>query len=90
MINKEKNPVEWALFMYEHEDAHEHLGNLIEMLNNGKVDHSVELQVYLFHVYEHLNRAWHSRNHIGELSDDQWNEYSQFPSGQDLTNTVNE
>lgn len=29
MISRDDNPVQWATFMYELEDAHEHLGKLI-------------------------------------------------------------
>jgi len=79
MINSKDNPIEWSQLMYELEDAHEHLGNLIkEMSKEGRID--VEgYAVDVAHVYAHLNRAWNSREFIGEMSEAQWGEYRAFP-----------
>lgn len=32
VISNEENPIEWAQFIYELSDAHEHLGELIDKL----------------------------------------------------------
>ncbi len=80
MINSKDHPVEWALFLYELEDAEEHLKNLIMQLYSKSDIDEIEFKTHLFHVYEHLNRAWHSRNTIGEISSTQWQANSQFPA----------
>jgi hypothetical protein len=79
MINSKDNPLEWSQLIHELEDAHEHLGNLIkEMQTDGCIDiegYSIDVA----HVYAHLNRAWNSREIIGELSESQWEECREFP-----------
>lgn len=89
MITPDKNPVEWAMFMYELEDAQEHLTNLIKMLNNTRLTDESDFKVQLFHIYEHLNRSWHSRNTIGEISSDQWKKNSQLPKNLNLFDASN-
>ena len=32
------------------------------------------------HVFAHLNRAWNSREFVGEMSEKQWEEYRSFPN----------
>ena len=62
MINNKENPVQWPLLLYELEDAHEHLGKLIDEMNDrGEID-EIDYQVRLGHIYSHINRAWNSRN----------------------------
>ena len=65
--------------MQELEDAHEHLGNLIkEMQTDGRIDiegYSIDVA----HVYAHLNRAWNSREILGQLSESQWEVCREFP-----------
>ena len=80
MINNKDNPVEWSQLMSELEDAHEHLGQLInEMQENGSID--VEAYaVDVAHVYAHLNRAWNSRNFVGDMSDSQWEGFRPYPT----------
>lgn len=79
MIDSKANPIEWALLMYQLEDAHEHLGDLIkDMENEGRID--VEAYtIHIGHVYAHLNRAWNSREFKGDMSEQQWEEYRAFP-----------
>ncbi|MFA5982983.1 MAG: hypothetical protein WC782_03115 [Methylococcaceae bacterium] len=49
------------------------------MTESGVIDEESEFTVYLGHVYSHLNRAWHSRNQVEEISREQWLLSSQFP-----------
>ena len=58
MINNSTNSVEWALLIYELDDASEHLANLSrKMANQGAID-SEDFAIQLGHIYAHLNRAW--------------------------------
>ncbi len=83
MINSNDNPLEWIQLMYELEDAHLHLGDLITKLQR---DGRVDIEPYaidLAHVFAHLNRAWNSREHVGEMSQKHWEEYRTFPADLD-------
>lgn len=80
MINKSVNPVEWAGLMYELEDAHEHLAHLIADIEKNPEFDEVDFQVQLAHVFSHLNRAWHRRAIVGELSEEKWEAASFFPT----------
>ena len=83
MINQKDNPVGWAMFLAELNDAHEHLGNLIKEMAASPDYSDVELAIDLGHVYSHLNRAWHRRAVHEDLTDSEWEAASQFP--RDLT-----
>ena len=79
MINKNDNPVQWALLLYELDDAIEHLGDIVKEMNiKGNID-EVEYRTSLGHVYSHLNRAWNSRNRTKEKDRDEFLAESQFP-----------
>jgi len=79
MINQKDHYVTWALLLTEIDEAREHLEGLAnKMAQAGKIDES-DFSVDLGHVYAHLNRAWHSRNQIEEISEDQWPVFSRFP-----------
>ena len=82
MIDKRTDPVAWATFMYELEDAQEHLLTLCKQLNSNNEYGDIEFQIDLAHVYSHLNRAWNGRNATEEQSDDEslWHQWSQFPT----------
>ncbi|WP_020410542.1 hypothetical protein [Hahella ganghwensis] len=79
MINAEDNPVEWALLAYELEEVIEHLQDLSTQLSQAGSLSEEEFVVEMGHVYSHLNRIWNSRNHIGDISDEKWKAFSQFP-----------
>ncbi|GGA29617.1 hypothetical protein GCM10010981_18220 [Dyella nitratireducens] len=81
MINKKLQSVEWAAFMYELEDAREHLENLIKDLKENPDYGDPELRIDLGHVFAHLNRAW--RRSGRDLNDTEWEWASKFPD--DLT-----
>lgn len=80
MINKEQTPVEWAMLMYELDDAREHLENMIEEMNSDPAFDESVFRVGLGHIFSHLNRAWHRRNLVGDLDDEAWHAASKFPS----------
>ncbi len=80
MINSKEHPVEWSQLMFELEDAHEHLGNLIkEMQEKGSID-AEGYAVDVAHIYAHLNRAWNSRDIIGKPSESQSEKCRSFPN----------
>jgi hypothetical protein len=79
VINKADNPVGWALFLYELDDAREHLAKLIEELGEDASYDEASLRVDLGHVYAHLNRAWRRRLAAEDLSDLEWHSSSAFP-----------
>jgi hypothetical protein len=80
VISKKDNSVEWAAFMYELEDAKEHLERLISNLESDPEYDDPNLRIDLGHVYSHLNRAWHRRNLKGDLNEEEWRKASQFPT----------
>ena len=57
MIDPQRDPLAWAMLMYELEDAHEHLGKLIREMKADEVAFRIDLG----HIYAHLNRAWNLR-----------------------------
>ena len=61
MIDPEHSPVGWALLMYELDDAHEHLGNLLTHMKERSDFDETDFRIELGHVYAHLNRAWFRR-----------------------------
>ena len=82
MINQKENPVSWAMLMYELDDAHEHLGDLIsKMAEDGAIEDE-DYRVQLGHVFAHLNRAWNGRNEVelDKTSDQIPSKRSQFPT----------
>jgi len=84
MINKQNNPVNWSLLLYELSDAHEALGNLRnEMNNGGKID-KVEFRIQLSHIYRHLNTAWNSRNRESVATDAEHASEALFPNDLNL------
>jgi hypothetical protein len=79
VINSKEDPVVFGLWLYELEDAKEHLEQLIKELTTDSEFGEAELAISLGHVYAHLNRAWNSRNTESELTEEQWNSFREFP-----------
>jgi hypothetical protein len=70
MINKNKNPAEWALLMYEFDDLIEHLQDLQSaMIKQGSIGEA-DYEVRVGHCYSHLNQIWNSRNRASEQTDE--------------------
>lgn len=79
MINKNDNPIEWALLMYELSDAHEHLEKLIKQMSSKDFIDEIDYKINIAHIYSHINRAYKSRAHIGDINTEKHTEFSQFP-----------
>ena len=80
MIDPESHPVSWSLLVSELDEARGHLQDLVtQMALKGKVDED-EFAVHLGHVNAHLNRVWHSRSQDSEITDEQGEPFSQFPT----------
>jgi len=77
MIDRKLLPIEWTEFMYELEDAREHLDTLIKNVTQLPDYDEAAFRIDLGHVYAHLNRAW--RRSSKGLDDGDWEAASQFP-----------
>lgn len=80
MINRSDNPLGWMMLITELEDAHEHLGKLIQEISTQSEYSEPELRIDLGHVYAHLNRAWQRRLVAEDFSDAEWVAAAIFPS----------
>ncbi len=78
VITLNDNPVEWALLVHDLDDAREHLVDLLAASNSPDFDET-EFGIQLAHIYSHLNRAWNSRDHLGEQSEADFQRFSDFP-----------
>ena len=79
MINSNDNPVQWALWLAELDEAHEHLGDLISNLTADSDYDEARLRIDLGHVMAHLNRAWARRNSKGNLTQEEFDSFREFP-----------
>lgn len=80
MINKNENPVEWSQLLYELDDAKDHLESLKEEMAKSDDFNEIDFYIALGHVYSHINRAWSSRNHLGDVSTIDFKKYSETPT----------
>ena len=80
MIDRGRSPVGWAMLMYELDDAHEHLGNLLKHMAESPDFSEDDFRIELGHVCAHLNRAWFQRNVPGELPASEWEAATRFPT----------
>lgn len=80
MLDREGQSVAWSQFMFELTDAQEHLATLIAELNSPEQIDDDEFAVHLGHVYAHLNRAWNSRNLDKQITDENWERSTEFPT----------
>lgn len=80
MITNEQAPVEWAMLMYELDDAREHLETLMEKMNTDPEFDESAFRVHLGHIFSHLNRAWNRRDRLGDLEGQAWHDASKFPT----------
>jgi hypothetical protein len=79
MINSKDNPVQWALWLDELDEAREHLDRLIAALTAESEYDDSRLRVDLGHVMAHLNRAWARRNIPRDLTDEEWESFREYP-----------
>ena len=80
MISNRQNPVEWAMLLTELDEAREHLESLIDSMNAADGYDDEDFAVELGHIFAHLNRAWNSRAHVGDIPDETSSRYTQFPT----------
>lgn len=79
MINPTEYPVGWAMLMYELDDAHEHLGNLIKAISSDPEYSEESYRVDLGHVLAHINRAWRRRHVHEDMTEEEWNAAREYP-----------
>ncbi len=80
MINEEKNPVEWAMLQYELDDARDHLETLLQDMSESADFTDEDFAAHSGHIFAHLNRAWNTRGVDSELTSDQTDATSHFPT----------
>jgi hypothetical protein len=80
VINKENNPVEWAMLCYELDDAREHLEELLKEMSELAELSAEDFEIQIGHIYAHLNRAWNSQNITSDHPHDQIELLSGFPT----------
>lgn len=71
LIREIDDPVFWAAFIHQLEDARVHLAELIADITERKQVGEVDLGVRLGHIYGHLNRAWNGRR-LGDAGVSEW------------------
>jgi len=65
--------------MFELEDAHEHLGDLIKVMQKDGLIDDEDYAIQVAHVHAHLNRAWNSRELKGAMTESERDIYRAFP-----------
>ena len=79
MINKNDNPVEWALLIYELDEAREYIEEQLHQMKNDDFC-DIEFAILLGHVQAHLNRAWHVLNLKCLMSQEEFEIFNQYPT----------
>ncbi len=81
MLTASDYPVAWAMLIYELDDAHQHLRELVDQMVASRTIDEADYRVQLGHVFAHLNRAWNNRADAQshELTGQLWEERSSFP-----------
>lgn len=81
LIRQMDDPLHWAMFVHQLDEAREHLAELTEeMLTRGEID-EIDLCIQLGHIYGHINRAWNCRKLKGaDVSDWYTDSSSSFPT----------
>ncbi|MGB7208813.1 MAG: hypothetical protein WBD27_09165 [Pyrinomonadaceae bacterium] len=80
MINEKDNPVEWAILIYELDDAREHLETLLKEMSEAGDFTDEDFAASVGHIFAHLNRAWNTRNVVSEITSERTDAMSQFPT----------
>lgn len=79
MIDRNSNPVAYALLLGGLEEARDHLISLTQEMGDASHTEEMAFCVQLAHIYGHLNRAWNGRN-SDEVGDAEWEKNSHFPN----------
>lgn len=74
----------WTIIGYNIAEAREQLERIEKRINDGDPPSEIELQIDLEHALHHLACAWNVRRVstklYSKLSNDEFNEWSKFPS----------
>ena len=76
-----------ALVLHHLAEAYEAIGQMLQDAREDPEWGIGELSAEMPHLYHHINTAWNARdssNAIGEASDDEFREWSVFPTDLDL------
>ena len=68
------------MLSYELEELIEHLQEISNSITPESEIDETDFKVDISHVYAHINRIWNQRNHTGEVSEQQFVEFSKFPN----------
>jgi hypothetical protein len=79
MINRDEHPVQWALWLSELQEAHEHLGRMIEGLVKDSDYDEARLRIDMGHLMAHLNRSWARRNSTCDMTDEEFETFREYP-----------
>lgn len=74
----------WGIILSNLAEAREQIEEIEKRAKDEKKPSEIELQIWLEHVYHHLNFAWNIRHkttlNYSTLSDEEFNEWSKFPA----------
>lgn len=87
MLNKQTDPIAWALLLYELADAQEAIESLLKDMSTEEQDFDeVDFRIHITHIYSHVSRAWNGRNATDAQHDNNeaWDAWGKFPSDSDL------
>ena len=74
----------WEIILSNLAEAREQIEEIKKLAKEGKKPSGIELQIKLEHVYHHLNFAWNIRHkssfNYSKLSNEEFNEWSKFPT----------
>ena len=74
----------WEIILSNLAEAREQIEEIEKRASDETKPSEIELQIWLEHVYHHLNFAWNIRHktsfNYSKLSDEEFNEWSKFPT----------
>lgn len=86
LIRATDNPVVWAAFIHQLDDARVHLAELVaEMVESNQID-EIDLGIRMGHIYGHLNRDWNGR-HLQDANVTKWYKEANCRFPEDVTIT---
>ena len=74
----------WEIILSNLAEAREQIEEIEKRASDETKPSEIELQIWLEHVYHHLNFDWNIRHktsfNYSKLSDEEFNEWSKFPT----------
>ena len=74
----------WEIILSNLAEAREQIEEIEARAKNENKPSEIEFQIWLEHVYHHLNFAWHIRHksslNYSKLTNEEFNEWSKFPA----------